>query len=62
MSLRGNLYALARLMGDVNAVRRGRVGRRLVNKALGRALVRRFMALSRRTGGGFAIELCRMQL
>jgi hypothetical protein len=62
MSLRGNLYALARLMGDVNAVRRGRVGRRLVNKALGRTLVRRFMALSRRTGGGFAIELRRMRL
>ena len=41
MSLRGNLYALARLMGDVNAVRRGRVGRRLVNEALGRTLVRR---------------------
>ena len=41
MSLRGNLYALARLMGDLNAVRRGTVGRRLVNKALGRTLVRR---------------------
>jgi hypothetical protein len=41
MGLRGNLYALAWLMGDVNAVRRGRVGRPLVNKALGRMLVRR---------------------
>jgi hypothetical protein len=41
MSLQGNLYALARLVGDVNAVRRGTVGRRLVNKALGRTLVRR---------------------
>jgi hypothetical protein len=41
MGLRGNLYALARLLGDVNAVRRGTVGRRLVNTALGRTLVRR---------------------
>jgi hypothetical protein len=41
MSLGGNLYALARLMGDVNAVRHGTVGWRLVNKALGRTLVRR---------------------
>jgi hypothetical protein len=40
MSLQGNLYALARLVGDVNAVRRGTVGRRLVNKVLGRTLVR----------------------
>ena len=39
---RGFLYALARLLGDVNAVRKGRVGRRiawrLAGKMTGRAL------------------------
>ena len=37
----GNLYAQPAWVGDVNAVRRGTVGRRLVNNALGRTLVRR---------------------
>lgn len=35
--LRKLLYGLARLLGDVNAVRRGKIGNRLMNKAIGRA-------------------------
>lgn len=34
---RGLLYWLARLLGDVNAVRRGRVGRRIARRATGKA-------------------------
>ena len=37
---RGILYWLARLLGDVNAVRRGRVGRRVARRAAGRAVGR----------------------
>jgi hypothetical protein len=46
MSLRSFLYLLARLLGDVSAVQKGRVGRRisrrLAGKATGRALGRWF--------------------
>jgi hypothetical protein len=38
---RGFLYSLARFLGDYQAVKRGRVGRRLDNKAIGRSVVRR---------------------
>jgi hypothetical protein len=45
-STRRLLYTLARLLGDVNAVKKGkvgkRVGRRLVGKATGRGLRRLF--------------------
>jgi hypothetical protein len=34
---RSMLYMLARLLGDVQAVRRGRVGRRIARRAAGRA-------------------------
>lgn len=34
--LREWLYRIARAMGDYNAVRRGRVGRRLVRRAAGK--------------------------
>ncbi len=34
---RSFLYWLARLMGDVNAVKRGRVGRRIGRRVAGRA-------------------------
>ncbi len=37
MKARGFLYKLARIMGDVNAVKRGRVGRRVARRAAGRA-------------------------
>lgn len=44
--VRGLLYVMARLLGDVNAVKRGRVGRRvgrrLVGRAAGRGLGRFF--------------------
>lgn len=43
---RSFLYALARFLGDVNAVKRGRAGkriaRRLVGRAAGRAIGRLF--------------------
>ena len=43
---RGVLYALARFLGDVNAVKKGRVGRRIgrriAGKATGRGLGRLF--------------------
>jgi len=34
---RGTLYLLARLLGDVQAVRKGRVGRRIGRRVVGRA-------------------------
>ncbi|MEY3020766.1 MAG: hypothetical protein RLZZ272_1750 [Actinomycetota bacterium] len=33
---RGFLYAFARFLGDVQAVRRGRIGRRLLRRTAGR--------------------------
>ena len=33
---RGFLYALARFLGDVNAVKKGRVGRRIARRAAGK--------------------------
>jgi hypothetical protein len=33
---RGILYGLARLLGDVQAVRRGRIGRRIGRRLVGR--------------------------
>ncbi len=37
MGFRSFLYWLARLLGDVNAVKKGRVGRRVARRATGRA-------------------------
>lgn len=34
---RGFLYWLARLLGDINAARRGREGRRIARRAAGKA-------------------------
>ncbi|MDA0799547.1 MAG: hypothetical protein O2884_12885 [Chloroflexi bacterium] len=46
MGLRGWLYRIARLMGDANAVKKNkvgrRIGRRIAGKATGRALGRLF--------------------
>lgn len=47
MSLRGFLYALARFLGDVNAVRRGTVGKRIVRRAVGRLTGRALWRLFR---------------
>jgi len=38
--MRSFLYALARLLGDVNAVKRGTIGRRVVRRTVGRGLGR----------------------
>lgn len=46
-SLRALLYALARLLGDVQAVRRGTVGRRLVRRAAGKLTGRMFRRIFR---------------
>ncbi len=35
--VRGLLYGLAKLLGDVNAVRKGTVGKRLVRRTAGKA-------------------------
>jgi hypothetical protein len=36
MTFRSFLYKLARILGDVNAVQKGRVGRRIGRRAAGR--------------------------
>ncbi|MCP1727636.1 ubiquinone biosynthesis protein UbiJ [Natronospira proteinivora] len=45
---RGLLYWLARVLGDVNAVKRGRVGRRIGRRAAGRVAGRGLGKLFRR--------------
>jgi len=42
MRLRGFLYWLAKLLGDVSAVKRGRVGRRVGRRAAGKVTGRMF--------------------
>ena len=46
VGFRGLLYTLAKLMGDVNAIQKGkvgrRIGRRIAGKVTGRALGRLF--------------------
>ena len=37
IGFRSLLYALARLMGDMNAIKKGKVGRRLTRRAAGKA-------------------------
>lgn len=37
MNIRSLLYLVARLLGDVNAVRRGRIGQRIVRRLAGKA-------------------------
>jgi len=37
---RGLLYKSARMLGDVNAVKRGRVGRRVARRATGKGIGR----------------------
>jgi hypothetical protein len=46
-STRGILYKLARLMGDVNAVKKGKVGRRIARRAAGKAVGRSLWKLFR---------------
>ena len=44
MTFRSFLYKLARLIGDVSAIKRGKVGQRVVNRGIGRILARTFRA------------------
>lgn len=37
MKFRSLLYSLAKLLGDINAVKKGRVGRRIGRRVVGRA-------------------------
>jgi hypothetical protein len=37
VGLRSSLYKAARLMGDVNAVKKGKVGKRVARRAAGKA-------------------------
>ena len=37
MGLRSSLYTIARLMGDANAVKKGKVGKRVARRAAGKA-------------------------
>jgi hypothetical protein len=39
--MRSLLYKLARLLGDVNAVKKGRVGKRIKRRVVGRAIGRK---------------------
>lgn len=36
MTFRGFLYAWAKMIGDVNAIKRGKVGKRIARRAAGR--------------------------
>lgn len=47
MRVRGLLYALARLMGDVNAIQKGRVGQRIARRAAGKVTGRALWRLFR---------------
>jgi len=37
MKIRGILYFLARILGDVSAVKKGKVGKRIARRAAGKA-------------------------
>ena len=37
MGLRSSLYKIARVMGDANAVKKGKVGKRVARRAAGKA-------------------------
>lgn len=40
---RGFLYSLARFLGDVNAIEKGRIGKRIVRRVIGRLIGRKIM-------------------
>lgn len=44
---RRTAYRTARVLGDVQAVRRGRVGQRVVNRAIGRTVARSLWSIWR---------------
>ncbi len=43
MGLRSFLYRLARFLGDVEAVKKGRVGKRIIRRVIGRMIGRKVM-------------------
>ena len=45
--MRGFLYRLARWLGDVNAIQKGKVGRRVARRAIGKATGRALRKLFR---------------
>jgi hypothetical protein len=47
LSTRSLLYTLARILGDVNAVKKGKVGRRIARRATGKLTGRGLRRLSR---------------
>ena len=47
MSIRGLLYTVAKLMGDVNAVKKGTVGKRVARRTVGKATGRTMRKLFR---------------
>lgn len=40
--LRSILYSTARILGDVNAAKKGKLGKRITNKVIGRAVGKLF--------------------
>lgn len=46
-SIRAMLYAVAKLLGDINAVRRGTVGKRVARRAAGKVAGRTLRRLIR---------------
>ena len=47
MGFRSWLYTLARLLGDINAVKKGKVGRRIARRAAGKVTARGLWRLFR---------------
>jgi hypothetical protein len=43
MGLRSSLYKWARLLGDIEAVRKSRVSKRIARRVIGRVIGRKFM-------------------
>ena len=37
MGLRSSLYKIAKIMGDINAVQKGKIGKRVARRAAGKA-------------------------
>ena len=47
MGVRSSLYKAARIMGDVNAVKKGKVGKRVARRAAGKATGRTLRKLTK---------------
>ena len=40
---RGLLYWLAKILGDINAIQRGKIGKRIIRRGAGKVIVRRHL-------------------